>query len=166
MRLVWFCIGMLGVTLGVADGVEVNNIRFEWDVVSNEVVMTVEAPTTGWVSVGWGAAVKMKDADFVIGYVTNGSYGVLEDHFGVSPTGHRLDTDLGGRVNVRLLEAQEKDGKTRIVFVRSLVTKDAYDKDLVLDKPFDVILAYGRFDNTTSKHSAIGKVKIFLKRKP
>ncbi|MCX7881644.1 MAG: DOMON domain-containing protein [Brevinematales bacterium] len=165
MRFFLLMMGMVVASVCFAEGIEANGIKLQWEVVSNEVVFALEAPTTGWVSLGWGATAKMKDADYLIGYVTNGNRGVIEDHFGVSVTGHRRDTDLGGIENFRMIEAQEGNGITRLVFARSLVTKDTYDVPLVLDKPLEVILAYGRFDNTTSKHAVIAKVKITLKRK-
>ncbi|MFN3659689.1 MAG: DOMON domain-containing protein [Brevinematales bacterium] len=148
-----------------ADAIEVNEIRLAYEVVSNEVIFTIEAPTTGWVAVGWGATTRMKDADFLIGYVTNGNHGVVEDHFGVSVTSHRRDTELGGGDNFRLIEAFENNGKTRLVIARVLNTKDTYDVPLEMEKPIDVILAYGKIDNTKSKHVGIGKAKMILKRK-
>ncbi|NPV39123.1 hypothetical protein BREVNS_2453 [Brevinematales bacterium NS] len=157
--------GMLWVGMMFAEMVEVNGIRFAYEVVSNEVIFTMEAPTTGWVAVGWGATARMKDADYLMGYVTNGNVGVVEDHFGVSVTGHRRDTELGGVDNFRLIEASESNGRTRLVIARLLNTKDTYDVVLALDKPIDIILAYGRFDNTSSKHVSIGKTKMILKRK-
>ncbi|MFN4217253.1 MAG: DOMON domain-containing protein, partial [Brevinematales bacterium] len=108
---------------------------------------------------------RMKDADFLIGYVTNGNGGVVEDHFGVSFTGHRRDTELGGVDNFRLIEAFENNGKTRLVIARVLNTKDTYDVALAIAKPIDVILAYGSSDNMKSKHVSIGKAKIILKGK-
>jgi len=165
MKIFLLGMGLVCGGLVFAESVEVSGMRLSYEVVSNEVVFTLEAPTTGWVAIGWGATVRMKDADFLIGYVTNGSVGVVEDHFGVSVISHRRDSELGGMNNVRVVEASEGNGTTRLVLARPLETKDTYDVPLVLDKPLEVLLAYGRFDNTTSKHVAIGRTRIFLKRK-
>jgi len=167
MRFLWFFLLAMGLVGMIwAESVESAGIRLGWRVEGSEVIFTLDAPTTGWVAIGWGATQQMRDADFIIGYVTNGSNGVIEDHFGVSTIGHRRDTDLGGKENVRLIEAKETNNRTILVFARQLVSKEAYDVNLVLDKPFEVILAYGRFDNTSSKHAVVTKVKIVLKREP
>ncbi|URA09949.1 DOMON domain-containing protein [Thermospira aquatica] len=166
MKQVWWC-GVLFflVSLVWAETVEVSSVKLSWEVEGEEVIFTLEAPTKGWIAIGWGATMKMKDADFVVVYVTNGNVGVIEDHFGVSVIGHRRDTELGGKENIRLIEAYEDDNITRVVFARALNTKDAYDVPLVLEKPMDVLLAYGRFDNTSSKHQWREKTRIVLKRK-
>ncbi len=165
MKRMWFVLVWCVFSVMWSETVEVSPMKLSWEVQGDEVIFTLEALTKGWVAIGWGATSKMKDADFIIGYVTNGNGGVLEDHFGVSVIGHRRDTDLGGRENVRLIETYEDDKVTRIVFARALNTKDTYDVPLVLEKPIDVILAYGRFDNTSSKHQWVGKTRITLKRK-
>lgn len=165
MKGLYVWVGLWVTTLMMAEEVEIKGMKFSYEVVSNEVIFTLEAPTKGWIAIGWGATSKMKDADYLIGYVTNGNVGVLEDHFGVSVIGHRRDRELGGTDDFRLIDAREKDGVTRMVFARLMSVKDSFDVPIVLDKPLDIILAYGNFDNTTSKHVVVSRVKITIKRK-
>jgi len=72
----------------------------------------------------------MKDADFIIGYIDDKGDLVIADQFGVKPTKHVPDTELGGKDNILAKSGSEKDKVTDISFTIPLDSKDVYDKNL------------------------------------
>lgn len=48
----------------------IDNFLMSWTWKESAIELTVSAPTTGWVSVGFDATSAMKDADIIIGYVS------------------------------------------------------------------------------------------------
>lgn len=115
--------------------------------------VTVSAPTTGWISIGFDPTVGMKDANIIIGYVKNDSV-FIRDDYGVSPTSHSLDTDVEGEDNISNKEGFEKDGRTEISFSIPLDSGDMRDRILKKGKEYTVLLAYGgdNADDFTSYH--------------
>lgn len=143
--------------------VEEIGMRFAWRVVDGALDVELTGPTTGWIAVGFKPTRAMRDANILIGYV-DGSETVMTDQFGVSMTGHRLDSELGGSDDVEAVAGREQDGATTIAFRIPLDSGDEYDQPLVAGESLRVILAHGSDgrDDLTSIHRARGGVDITL----
>lgn len=132
--------------------VEAKNISFSWKIDGDNLAGKVSAKTDGWVGVGFNPTNKMKDANYVIGYVKDGKVKIV-DEFGETATGHKADDKLGGADNVKVVGGTEEGGMTTIEFEIPLNSGD--DKDGVLDPKGDtkLLLAYGAGrDSFRSKH--------------
>ena len=57
--------------------------------------VSISAPTTGWVAVGFDPSAAMKDANIIIAYVADGEV-FLRDDWGSGHTSHEADTEMGG----------------------------------------------------------------------
>lgn len=132
-----FTIGKMGVSCSASDGM---------------LEVTVEAPTTGWVAIGFNPSSMMKDANIIIGYV-DGNSAVVQDHFGVSGFGHKEDTGLGGSDDIKNVSGNESDDGTTLSFSIPLDSGDKYDTPLQAGDEVKVILAYGDSDNLSAKHT-------------
>jgi hypothetical protein len=141
--------------------IEVEGIRFGWAIDAGVLQVTVIAKTTGWVGVGFEPERKMEGADFVIGYVKDGMV-VIEDHYGVSTRKHQKDTDLGGTDDVVDTGSLESDGSTKLAFKIPLDSSDEFDNKLEEGKTITVLLAYGKDDDTSSKHRRVVEASIKL----
>jgi hypothetical protein len=139
------------------------NWSFSWRFVDQEIEFTLNTPTTGWAAIGFDPSRMMKDAHYIIGYVSNGSV-FLRDDFGTGDTMHVADTSIGGTEDVRLISGTEQDGKTTLVFAIPMDSGDAYDKVLQEGSTYTIILAYGAngADNFTSSHRARKSVEVKL----
>jgi hypothetical protein len=140
-----------------ADGdptsVTAENFRLSWETEEEQIIFTFSAATTGWISVGFNPSRVMKDAQYVIGYVSGGTASVRDD-FGTGTFSHGPDTDLGGTDDVQLVSAREADGWTEIVFALPIDSGDAYDTVLTPGETHTVLIAYGPDDRDdfTTKH--------------
>ncbi|NCB02540.1 MAG: hypothetical protein EOM67_10290 [Spirochaetia bacterium] len=147
------------------EGISVGeNWAFDYEFKDNKIEFTVTAPTTGWVGIGFNPSSRMKDADYVLGYVKEGSL-YLQDSYGTSNTSHASDESLGGTDNVVAISGTEMDGKTTIVFALPLDSKDIYDKKFVQGDTYKVLLAYGKdnSDDFTSMHTKRQSMNVVLK---
>jgi len=135
---------------GIAVSVLINGANAE---------VTVSAPVSGWVAVGFDPSSRMKDADFKIGYVKNG-VAYARDDFGVSAIGHKEDVAIGGKNDLISFSGTEKDGVTSMTFVFPLASGDAKDTSLRSGATHTVILGTSRSDSFTGMHSKIGKTTI------
>lgn len=149
-----------------ADGVKQytdKDMTVSWSVEGETAEFTMEAPTTGWVSIGFNPSRAMKDAQFIIGYVENGTVFVRDD-YGTGLFKHDADTNIGGADDLSNVSGEETEGKTRISFSFPLVSGDEYDADLIEGESFKLLLAYGPdgSDNYSSKHSARASAELQL----
>ncbi len=114
----------------------------KWKVEGEWLDVSVSAPTTGWVAVGFNPTGKMKNANIIIGYVQNGEV-FMRDDFGSTLTRHQADADIGGSLDIGEPSGSESNGKTEISFRIKLDSGDAKDRPLEAGKTYRVILAHG-----------------------
>lgn len=121
---------------------EAKGVTFAWKIDGDTLHGKVSAKTKGWVAVGFNPSKKMKDANYIIGYVKDGKAKVA-DHFGNKQTGHSSDEKLGGTSDVTLVSGSEEGGMTTIEFTIPMDSGDKYDSALAKDGDTVVLLAYG-----------------------
>ncbi|SHO50233.1 DOMON domain-containing protein [Desulfopila aestuarii] len=132
--------------------IEAKDITFSWKIDGDNLAGKIAAKTDGWVGVGFNPSEKMKDANFILGYVKDGETKII-DEYGTTSTGHKNDEDLGGKTDLTLVSGTEEGGMTTIEFVMPLKSGDDKDGELVVDGDTVVLLAYGSGrDSFKSKH--------------
>jgi len=132
--------------------VEAEDISFSWKIDGDNLAGKISAKTEGWVGVGFNPSEKMKDADFIVGYVKKDKVTVVDD-FGSTSTGHKNDDDNGGTSDVTVVGGTEENGVTTIEFMIPLQSGDAKDSKLEKDGETVLLLAYGAGrDSFLSKH--------------
>lgn len=138
-------------------------ITLSWRINGEALEVSVSAPTTGWVAVGFEPSRAMKDANILIGYVADGEV-VVTDQFGTTMVQHAEDTTLGGTVDVTVLGGAESDGSTTLEFSIPLDSGDEYDRPLEPGSTVGVILAYGEngADDLSGYHRDRAAVEITL----
>lgn len=122
--------------------VEAKGVTFSWKVDGDTLHGKMSAKTKGWVAVGFNPSSKMKDANYILGYVKDGTAEVV-DHFGDKSTGHSSDEKLGGSSDVTLVGGSEDGGMTTIEFTIPVDSGDKYDSALSLDGDTVLLLAFG-----------------------
>ena len=121
---------------------EAKGATFAWKVDGDTLHAKISAKTKGWVAVGFNPSKKMKDANYILGYIKDGEAKVV-DHFGDKTTGHSSDKKLGGTSDVTLVGGSEEGGITTIEFSIPMNSTDKYDSVLSKDGDTVVMLAYG-----------------------
>ncbi|MDA3812630.1 MAG: DOMON domain-containing protein [Candidatus Cloacimonetes bacterium] len=131
---------------------ETLSMKFYWLVDPDTIHCVVTAPTTGWVGIGFDPGNIMQGANFIIGYVQNDSVAFLRDDWGESATVHTSDVSNGGTEDIYNLGGLEANGESIIYFSMPLNSGDTYDKPLVWNESYPLILAYGTDDSFVSMH--------------
>jgi hypothetical protein len=132
---------------------EIEEVRLAWLEMEDSYRFTVTAPTTGWVSVGFGGGPAMQDANMIIGYAEEGEAHIRDDH-GTSPVTHSPDTDLGGTSDLTEYSVIESEGETEMSFVVPMEPGDGLDGAFTPGETLRVIVAFGSGDDFTSMHRA------------
>lgn len=122
--------------------VKAKDMTFAWKVDGDTLHAKMSAKTKGWVGVGFNPSKKMKDANFILGYVKDGQAKVV-DHFGTKATGHADDTKEGGSEDVTLVGGTEDKGVTVIEFTMPINSGDKMDSALTADGDTILLLSYG-----------------------
>jgi hypothetical protein len=121
----------------------------------------MKAKTNGWLAVGTQPGTTMKDADMVLGFVSDGKATVYDLYCTGDYGPHPPDTELGGTNDILEFGGKEVAGYTTIEFKRLLDTGDKYDR------PFSkgtnkIIWSYGLDDQSMIKHVSRGLGEIDL----
>jgi hypothetical protein len=103
----------------------------------------------------------MKDANFIIGYIKNGSI-YVRDEYGTAPGAHLPDTKIGGKENVSEVSGYENDGRTEIRFTIPLDSGDSKDKKLMPGQRYLILLAFGTADSYSKIHTIEAEVKGYI----
>ncbi len=161
---------LLGTGLAISAGAEQGyssvaqeGITLQWKVNGTNLDVILSAPTDGYVSVGFKPSAKMKDANFIIGFVD--AKGVhIRDDFGNGAMTHASDESLGGKSNVLNPTGTEKGNVTELRFSIPLDSGDRFDRPLKAGEQLTVLLAYGpgTGDGLSAYHSKRTKVQITL----
>jgi hypothetical protein len=144
--------------------IEVAGVEFHWMNDGENLYAALAAQTSGWVSVGFDPENQMQGANFVFGYVQDGTP-VVQDMFGTKPRGresHPPDEQLGGTDDILEFAGSEEGDLTVIEFRIPLDSGDAFDKPLSAGATHTIILARGRSDDSDSRHAAEGQAEITL----
>lgn len=127
-------------------------VHFEWTVKGTSIDIRISAPTTGWVGIGFNPSEMMKDANFIVGYVKDGTAEVRDD-YGKTNRTHESDTKDGGTDNVTAVSGNEANGTTTLSFTIPLNSGDSKDRPLDVNGDTTVLLAYGSGrDGFKSRH--------------
>lgn len=154
----------------IADGEYANEasippMRVLWSNDAESLYLAMEAPTTGWVSVGLDPETRMKGANYIIGAVVEGEAKAW-DAYGTAPVGasHPPDEELGGTDDIVAFAGVEEEGSTRLEFQIPLDSGDQYDKPLVPGQTYAIIVAMGNSDEFNSRHTFRASGQITLNK--
>ncbi len=125
--------------------------EIHWTSDGNYIYIGMKAKTSGWLAVGTQPGTTMKDADMVLGFVSDGKATVY-DLYSTGDFGpHPPDTELGGTNDILEFGGKEMGGYTTIEFKRLLDTGDKYDRPFSVGSN-KIIWSYGSDDQLTIKH--------------
>jgi len=141
-----------------------DGFELKWRVISSDLEVELEGPSTGWVAVGFGGSYLMHDANIIIGYVSGSSVNIRDD-FGIDSSTHESDSKLqGGEQNVSAKSGSESSGKTEISFTIPLNSGDLWDVALYEGQSYNIVFVCGEdgADDFTSDYRTITSTSITL----
>lgn len=123
-----------------------NKMTVRWQVEGDLIHFEMEAPTKGWVAIGFNETDQITGAYLLMGRVRHNKTEVLE-HFTESPGNYHPLENYGIVNQVRNISGTEKDGRTTLKFSIPLTPASRYHKKLWTGKQWWLILAYSREDD-------------------
>ena len=151
--------------LPAQEEVMMGGMKFSYQLLDEEIEVTLEAPTLGWVGVGFNDHNSIVKSDLLLFHVVEGQVEGLDMHV-VAAGNPQEDEDLGGTMDISAPEGKEEKGKTHIKFRLPFPAKDAFDFTHRLNRQFWLILAYSTHDDF-GHHSAMRKHRLVtLANKP
>ncbi len=142
--------------------IELKKMSFAWKVDGERLGVKLTGKSTGWVGIGFNPSKKMKDANYVLGYVKDGKAKIRDD-FGVGEKKHKADEKLGGTSDALIIGGNEENGITTIEFSIPLVSEDKHDTTIDPMADTIVLLAYGgKRDSFRSTHKFRTILKVNL----
>ncbi len=138
-----------------------DDFEINWSNDDQYVYIGIQAKTTGWVAIGFGAETFMKNANIVQGYFSDGK-AVVADEYSTGNFGPHPDvTTLGGTYAILDSGGKQADGYTVIEFKRKLDPGDQFHKALVKGSN-NIIWAYGSDNQFLIKHVSRGTGEIII----
>ena len=137
---------LLGFWLNAQKGVNLNGMTFNYEILEDShIEISLEAPTKGWVGVGFNDHNDIVGSDLYLFHVVGQEAEALDMKV-VGLGNPKIDSQLGGTHSVAVLKGQEVDGRTKVTFRLPFPSSDPYDFRHELGKQFWLILAYSTHD--------------------
>lgn len=137
--------------------IELGGMSYTHDLSEESITITLSAPTTGWVALGFNNEDDIVGSDLIMLRIKDGQI-EGQDLFVKGHGDPRKDESLGGTQDIEILHGEEKNGVTSITFKRSLRATDYTDFSLEKGAPLWIILAYS-VDDDFAHHSRMRKHK-------
>lgn len=123
-----------------------NGMIVTWEHQNDRIHFTMEAPTDGWVTIGFNIHDGTKGAYLLMGKVVDGKAQVVE-HYTSNPGNYRPITQYGVTTQVNDTRGIETSEKTSISFSLPTKSHSKYQKSLNIGQQYHLIMAYSQEDD-------------------
>ncbi len=141
--------------------ITVGKMQFSWKILDKNISVQLKGETSGWIGIGFNPTEGMKDANFIMGYVKDGT-ATLSSQYGISKMLHKGSTDIGGKDYILNPSGSFKDKVTEIKFEYPLSTGDKLDRPIKVNEDTTVLLAYGSTTMLSHQHMSRSKLVVNL----
>ena len=126
--------------------VEKNGMTVEWHFTKTHLKITMQAPTTGWVAIGFNPENQLPGTSLLMARMRGGQAEAL-DFYTVGPGDYHPVTELGGRSAIGQIIGWERDGQTHVSFEIERDPGGKFHYELAEGKPFHLLMAFSREDD-------------------
>jgi len=118
-----------------------------WQFSDDCIHFTLEAPTLGWVAIGFNESPDLSDTYLIMGRVNDQAVSVWE-HYVYRPGDYTPFSVIGEDTQIFEANGEEKNGKTRIRFKLPLSSSSSrYRKPIAPGSQYHLLMAYSREDD-------------------
>ncbi|NJN35531.1 MAG: hypothetical protein HC817_16000 [Saprospiraceae bacterium] len=136
---------------------EMNGMTIEWQHRGNEILFKINAPTEGWVALGFTETDEIVQSNLIFVGQKRKRRKVL-NHYVVGFGNHQHTEALGGQTAARLLTAEEKNGRTTASFTMPSAALDKFHYNLSEGNELWFICAFSA-DDDLQHHSRMREHK-------
>jgi outer membrane protein assembly factor BamB len=131
-----------------------------WKNDAQDLYMALAGQTDGFVAIGFEPTQAMKDADMIMGWVSDGNATVLDLYSTGAYGPHPPDEDLGGKGDILEFGGSESGNLTVIEFKRKMDTGDRFDKAFQPGQSVNIIWSMSASDAPLVRHNMRGESRI------
>ncbi len=131
-----------------------------WKYEDNSIYFEMTAPTEGWIAIGFNPDAGITGTYLLMGRVVNGKAEVVE-HYTVSPGNYKAINILGDAIAVQDVSGEENSNSTTIRFSLPMETDGKYQRNMIADTPYQMLLAYSRDDDF--QHHSMMRTSVSIK---
>jgi len=155
MKIVILCMAILTITqIQPQDSmkeVRKNNMTVSWKMEKEHIHFEMEAPTNGWVAIGFNETTSLVGTYLLMGSIRNGKAEVVE-HYTEKPGSYKPITKYGIPNQVNSISGDEKRNLTKLKFSIPISKFSKYHKQLSTETKWTLLLAYS-VDDDFQHHS-------------
>lgn len=141
--------------------IEQNGMIVDWSHEGDRIRFEMEAPTTGWVTIGLNEKAGLPGSYLLMGRIVSGKGEVVE-HYTLTPGDYQPLSTLGAEIAVEAVSGQEGQGRSRIQFSLPIAPGNSYAKELKAGAVYTMHMAYSREDDFQHHSMMRTAVKIKL----
>lgn len=123
-----------------------NGMTVTWTYYTERVSFSIEAPTNGWVAIGFNEKEELSDTYLIMGSMFQNKVRVVE-HYILESGNYKPISDLGVSSTVTDIYGIESKGKTKISFSIPIQSQSKFRKDLSPGNTYSLLIAYSQEDD-------------------
>jgi len=137
-----------------------NNMTVRWKMEKEYIYFEIEAPTSGWVAIGFNETTSLAGTYLLMGRIRNGKAEVVE-HYTEKPGNYKPIADLGIPNQVISISGDEKGNLTKLKFSIPISKSSKYHKQLSTESKWTLLFAYSVDDDF--QHHSIMRTSVNIK---
>ncbi|MFY0601052.1 MAG: hypothetical protein JXR03_15355 [Cyclobacteriaceae bacterium] len=130
------------------NALEKNEMIMKWSHAKRHIQFEIEAPTKGWVAIGFNQSSKLSGTYLIMGAV-KGSKVIIKEHYVFEPGDYRSFDEIGIESNLKNIDGIQSSSKTTIRFSLPNDLMTRYTQLLSKDATFNILMAYSSSDDFT-----------------
>lgn len=128
-----------------------NAMKVRWKIEQGFIYFELEAPTNGWIAIGFNESASLAGTYLLMGRIRNGKAEVVE-HYTDKPGSYKPIVDYGVTSQTLSISGDEKADITRLKFAIPTAKSSKYHKQLSPDTKWSLLMAYS-VDDDFQHHS-------------
>ena len=128
--------------------ITVEGMTVSWHHEHDRIHFTMEAPTTGWLAIGFNTSQNLSDTYLIMGRVQHNKTEVVE-HYVIKPGVYQPIIELEGKPQVRDIKGSESNEISVISFSLPHDPACSFQKALNKNTPYHLLVAFSREDDFT-----------------
>ncbi len=137
-----------------------NNMNIHWHFENDRVHFKINAPTSGWIAIGFNPNKGIKGSYLLMARVKNGKAEVVE-HYTLSPGNYKSLESLGEKDLVENVKGEELKNFSEVEFSLPINSKTKYRYKLNPGMDYNLIMAFSRDDDF--KHHSMMRTSTQIK---
>lgn len=163
--IITFLLMIISVTMVFANNEENtvtrNGMTINWSYSGDRIFFEMQAPTQGWVAIGFNDSAEIKGTYLLMGNVINDKPQVVE-HFTISPGNYKPFKTLGADNEAQDIEGFESNDRTQLKFSLPINPTNHYARNLKNGLEYNMLIAYSLDDDFTHHSIMRASIKVRL----